>query len=131
MEKSTEQHSATSVTEQGRPHLSRHDNSRARVGSASALRISGSSSRSNRARRRTACFGLGEECWNADVMMQVLCPPSAPSNLRIENWHESAFSGPDQWYQGINGSSIETAIRMMITHSSTSSRFVAVESDIF
>lgn len=81
IEKSIEQHSATSVTEQGLPHLSRHDSRRARVGSASALSMSGSRSRSRRARLRAACFGEGAKNWFADAMTQVLtCHPKL-SNL--------------------------------------------------
>lgn len=71
VEKSTEQHSATSVTEHALPHFSKHDSNLARVGSASALSKSGSSSVSSRARRRNACFGVGFFCLLTCVIMQV------------------------------------------------------------
>lgn len=70
-EKSTEQHAATSLTEHGRPHFNRHDNNRPRVGSASAFNFSGSSNRSNRARRRNACRGVIVSRLHTDAMLQV------------------------------------------------------------
>jgi hypothetical protein len=42
-EKSTEQHSATSLTEQPRPHFAMHASKESRVGSESALKSAASS----------------------------------------------------------------------------------------
>lgn len=57
-EKSTEQHSATSVTEHGRPHFVRQASSLMRVGSHSALNSSGSSSSSTGPQHFAACLGV-------------------------------------------------------------------------
>lgn len=70
IEKSRSQHWAISVTEQGRLHLIRQARSLDRVGSASALKSSGSRSESSRDRRRAACLGLAG-CLNTCVTMQV------------------------------------------------------------
>jgi len=83
IEKSIEQHSATSVTEQGRPHLSRHESNFARVGSARALSSSGSSSRSSRARLRAACLGEDAPRWIADAITQVLARLPRLSRRRV------------------------------------------------
>jgi len=93
-EKSTPHHSATSPTEHPRAHVAKHANSRARVGSAKALKSSGSSSTSSGPPRRPACLGFAGgrpeaavappaafrpgaargRCVRICVMMQVLHP---------------------------------------------------------
>ena len=76
-EKSTEQHSATSVTVHALPHLIRHPSSRARVGSHNALKSSGSNRSSSGPPHVAACFGviarLGATAFRVRtcVMMQV------------------------------------------------------------
>src|SRR5262245_20407663 len=77
-EKSTEQHSATSVTEQARPHLARHARRAARVGSQRALKRSVLRRWSMGPQQAAAC--LGEEglraraclCVRTCVIMQIL-----------------------------------------------------------
>jgi len=70
IEKSAEQRAATSVTEHGHAHLIRHAKTRARLGSAMALKKAGSRSVPTFARLLAAC--LGEiDCLYACVMMKV------------------------------------------------------------
>jgi hypothetical protein len=57
-ERSTEQHSATSVTPHGRAHFDKHASNFSRVGSASARNNSASSRRSISPGRAAAAFGL-------------------------------------------------------------------------
>ena len=92
IEKSIEQHSATSVTEHGRPHLSKHENSVALVGSARALSSCVSSALSNLARRRMACFGDGriDSCTDATTQVYPRRAMSASPS------HASTRSAEDQ-----------------------------------
>lgn len=102
-EKSTEQHSAISLTEHGREHLSRQANSLQRVGSARALKRSGSSARSTSDSTSPACLGVSVTEWLfGDAIVQVFIGDAGLSSA-LECVSDAGFWGQDGGLKGVAG----------------------------
>ncbi len=99
-EKSTEQHSATSLTEHGRPHLIKHAKRAARVGSESDLNRSVSSVESIAARRRRAALGVFGFEGDAGMSMQVFGSSRTDASDLSPEWPFSRLRDHGQRVRG-------------------------------